>query len=75
MGGINMLVTVKFRLNRTWDGYEGIEKELFLYDMININQSCNRECKDCKVYNICSLRHIIPLKQEQLNNNLNYEIN
>ena len=30
-----MLVTVKFRLDRTWDGYENIDKELFLDDMID----------------------------------------
>lgn len=30
-----MLVTVKFRLDRTWDGYENIDKELFLDDMVD----------------------------------------
>ena len=32
-----MLVTVKFRLDHTWDGYENIDKELFLDDMIDKN--------------------------------------
>ena len=40
--------------------------------MISINQSCNRHCKDCNIYNICALRHIIPLEQESTSNNLNY---
>ena len=40
--------------------------------MISINQPCNRQCKDCKVYNICSLRHIVPIEQESMSNNLNY---
>ena len=43
--------------------------------MIGINQSCNRQCKDCNVYSTCSLRHIIPLEQESISNNLNYENN
>ena len=40
--------------------------------MISINQPCNRQCKDCKIYNICALRHIVPLEQEQMSNSLNY---
>ena len=32
---ISMLVTVKFRLDHTWDGYENIDKELFLDDIID----------------------------------------
>lgn len=30
-----MLVTVKFRLDHTWDEYKDINKELFLDDMID----------------------------------------
>lgn len=41
--------------------------------MIRINQSCNRQCKVCEVYNICSLRHVVQINQEQNSNNLNYE--
>ena len=40
--------------------------------MIGINQPCNRQCKDCNIYNICALRRIIPLEQESMSNNLNY---
>lgn len=40
--------------------------------MISINQPCNRQCKDCNIYNICALRHIISLEQELMSNNLNY---
>lgn len=32
--------------------------------MISFNQPCNQQCKDCKVYNICSIRHIVPINQE-----------
>lgn len=39
--------------------------------MIGINQPCNRQCKDCNIYNICSLRHLL-LEQEIKSNNLNY---
>lgn len=30
-----MLVTIKFRLDHTWDEYKGIDKELLLDDMID----------------------------------------
>ena len=30
-----MLVTVKFRLDHTWDEYKGVDKELLLEDMMN----------------------------------------
>ena len=40
--------------------------------MTSINQSCNRQCEGCEVYNICSIRHIAPINQEQKSNNLNY---
>ena len=43
--------------------------------MISINQPCNRQCKDCNIYNICSLRHIVPIEQESMSNNLNYGTN
>lgn len=35
MGGIVMLVTIKFRLDHTWDEYKGMSKELLLEDMID----------------------------------------
>lgn len=30
-----MLVTIKFRLDHTWDEYKGIDKELLLDDMMD----------------------------------------
>ena len=30
-----MIVTIKFRLDHTWDEYKGIDKELLLEDMID----------------------------------------
>ena len=35
MGGIDMLVTVKFRLDHTWDEYKDIDRKLFLDDMVD----------------------------------------
>ena len=42
--------------------------------MISFNQSCNRQCKDCKVYSICSIRHVVQINQEQNSNNLNCQL-
>ena len=42
--------------------------------MISINQSCNQQCKYCKVYNICSIRHVVQINQEQNSNNLNCQL-
>lgn len=37
-----------------------------------INISCeDKRCKDCNLYNICSLRRIVPLEQESMSNDLN----
>ena len=30
-----MLVTIKFRLDHTWDEYKGVDKELLLEDMMD----------------------------------------
>ena len=30
-----MFVTIKFRLDHTWDEYKGVEKELLLEDMMD----------------------------------------
>lgn len=40
----------------------------------NDNQQC-KDCKDCNIYNICAFRHIIPLEQESMSDNLNYNNN
>lgn len=34
-----MLVTVKFKLNDTWDEYKGINKEFLLEDMVDKMQT------------------------------------
>ena len=35
VGGIVMFVTIKFRLDHTWDEYKGVDKELLLEDMMD----------------------------------------
>lgn len=52
MGGINMLVTVKFRLDHTWDGYKGINKELFLDDMVDKMQTLKEGIEPIEIVNI-----------------------
>ena len=52
VGGINMLVTVKFRLNHTWDGYKNIDRELFLDDMVDRMQTLKEGIEPIEIVNI-----------------------
>lgn len=47
-----MLVTIKFRLDRTWNGYENIDKELFLDDMVDRMQTLKEGIEPIEIVNI-----------------------
>ena len=52
VGGIIMLVTVKFRLNHTWDGYKNIDRELFLDYMVDRMQTLKEGIEPIEIVNI-----------------------
>lgn len=47
-----MLVTIKFRLDRTWVGYENVDKELFLDDMVDRMQTLKEGIEPIEIVNI-----------------------
>ena len=48
----NMLVTIKFKLDHTWDEYKGIDKELLLDDMIDRIASMKEGIESIEIENI-----------------------
>lgn len=47
-----MLVTIKFRLDHTWDEYKGIDKELLLEDMMDRIASMKEGIEPIEIKNI-----------------------
>ena len=47
-----MLVTIKFRLDHTWDEYKGINKELLLDDMMDRIASMKEGIEPIEIENI-----------------------
>ena len=47
-----MLVTIKFRLDHTWDEYKGIDKELLLEDMMDRIASMKEGIEPIEIENI-----------------------
>lgn len=47
-----MLVTVKFKLDHTWDEYKDIDKELLLDDMVNKMQTLKEGIELIEIENI-----------------------
>ena len=52
VGGIDMLVTIKFRLDHTWDEYMAENDELLLEDMIDRLDSLKEGIEPIKITNI-----------------------
>ena len=47
-----MLVTVKFKLDHTWDKYKDIDKELLLDDMVDKMQTLKEGIEPIEIENI-----------------------
>ena len=47
-----MLVTIKFRLDHTWDEYKGVDKELLLEDMMDRITSMKEGIEAIKIESI-----------------------
>ena len=47
-----MLVTIKFRLDHTWDEYKDINKELLLEDMVDKMQTLKAGIEPIEIVNI-----------------------
>ena len=47
-----MLVTIKFRLDHTWDEYKDIDKELLLDDMVDKMQTLKEGIESIEIENI-----------------------
>ena len=47
-----MLVTIKFRLDHTWDEYKGIDKELLLDNMMDRIASMKEGIESIEIENI-----------------------
>ena len=52
VGGIGMLVTIKFRLDHTWDEYKGIDKGLLLDDMMDRLESMREGIEPIEITSI-----------------------
>ena len=52
MGGLIMLVTIKFRLDHTWDEYKDINNELLLDDMMDRIASMKEGIEPIEIENI-----------------------
>ena len=47
-----MLVTVKFKLDDTWDGYKDIDKELLIEDMVDKMQTLKAGIEPVEIVDI-----------------------
>ena len=47
-----MIVTVKFKLDHTWDEYKDINKELILEDMVDKMQTLKASIESVEIVNI-----------------------
>ena len=51
-GGLAITVTVKFKLDDTWDGYKDINKELLMEDMIDKMQTLKAGIEPVEIVDI-----------------------